>query len=313
VPFVHRATLKTGEDVVVKIQYPGIARTIRDDFRNLMLLLLPARLTRDWEVTKDQFDDLRLRLEQETDYLREAAMLQKVRSLFHEDDNIVVPRGYPQLSTSRVLTMERLPGIHLDDFLATNPSQALRNEFGKKILIAWYRMMFAGRLVYPDIHPGNFLFMDDGRLGVIDFGCMLEVDDTMWHLFRLVDRPLTTGNRQERIAAIKEWCWITDDAAEQDRIRLMDAYSEWCWRPRACGGLFDFGDEADFRRGVDLFLEATRKRYSRSRPCTPSIARQNFGWRSMLYRLKANFDVTEIAEREVKATGWGRSDYAPAR
>src|SRR2546423_12993141 len=59
---VHRATLKSGEEVAVKIQYPGIARTIRDDFRNLFLLLLPARLTRDWESTKEQCDDLRLRL-----------------------------------------------------------------------------------------------------------------------------------------------------------------------------------------------------------------------------------------------------------
>ena len=53
-----------------------------------------------------------------------------------------------------------------------------------------------------------------------------------------------------------------------------------------------------------------RKRYSRSRPCTPVIARQNFGLRSMLYRLKARIDIRPIAEEEVKVTGWDRSDYA---
>jgi predicted unusual protein kinase regulating ubiquinone biosynthesis (AarF/ABC1/UbiB family) len=310
---VHRATLKTGEQVAVKIQYPGIARTIRDDFRNLSLFLLPARLTRDWESTKDQFEDLRIRLEHETDYEREAATLQRVRPLFHEDDGIVVPRVFSEFSTSRVLTMERLNGMHLDQFLSTNPSEEVCNEYARKILVAWYRMLFAGRLLYADMHPGNFLFMEDGRLGVIDFGFMLEFDDTLWELMRKMDRPLTTGARQDRIDAIKEWSWITNDPADHDRVRLSEEYADWCWRARYCGGPFDFGDEADFRRGVDLFVEMMRRRYSRARPCTPVIARQHFGWRSMLYRLKAKFDVAEIAEREVKAAGWDRSEYAPPR
>src|SRR3954462_1723968 len=111
---VHRARLKTGEDVAVKIQYPGIARTIREDVRNLLLFMLPARLSRDWENMKEQFEDLRIRLEQETDYEQEAAMLQAVRPLFHEDDGIVIPKVYPQYLTARILTMERLDGLHLD-------------------------------------------------------------------------------------------------------------------------------------------------------------------------------------------------------
>src|SRR6185295_2986101 len=112
----------------VKIQYPGIAHTIRDDVRNLLMFMLPARLSRDWENTKEQLEDLRVRLERETDYEQEAASLERARKLFSEDDGIVVPRVYGQYSTGRVLTMERLPGVHLEEFLATNPSQELRNE-----------------------------------------------------------------------------------------------------------------------------------------------------------------------------------------
>ncbi len=76
------------------------------------------------------------------------------------------------------------------------------------------------------------------------------------------------------------------------------------------GGEYDFGDEADFRRGIDLFTEMVRKRYTRSRPNTPAIARCQFGWRSLLYQLKARIDVRAVAEEEVKVTGWDRSDYA---
>src|SRR6185436_10007378 len=162
---VHRARLKTGQEVAVKIQYPGIARTIREDLDNLLLFMLPSRLSADWENAREQFDDLRASLERESDYEQEAAMQAKVCALFREDDDIVVPRVFPEHSTARVLTMDYLEGKTLDDFVATNPSQALRNEFARKILRAWYRMLYAGRLFYADIHPGNFLFLDDGRLG----------------------------------------------------------------------------------------------------------------------------------------------------
>jgi predicted unusual protein kinase regulating ubiquinone biosynthesis (AarF/ABC1/UbiB family) len=308
---VHAALLKTGQEVAVKVQYPGIARTIREDIRNLMLFLLPGRLGRDWENTKEQLEDLGMRLERETDYGREAATQEKARTLFHEDDGIVVPRVYSEYSTSRILTMDRLKGVHLDEFLAGNPSQALRNEFARKILRSWYRMMYAGRLLYIDFHPGNFLFMDDGRLGVIDFGCLIEIDDTLWELFRNMDRALTTGQREDRIAAMKEWSWIGDGPEDEGRLRLSEEYADWSWRARYCGGPFDFGDEADFRRGVELFQQMVRKRYTRTRPCTPSISRQMFGFRSVFYRLRANIDVAPIAEEEVRATGWDRSDYAP--
>ncbi|MCI0685314.1 MAG: AarF/ABC1/UbiB kinase family protein [Gemmataceae bacterium] len=307
---VHRARLKSGQEVAVKIQYPGIARTIRADIRNLLLFLTPARLSRDWDNTKDQLDDLRMRLERETDYEQEAAMITRMRALFGEDDGIIIPRVIPELSTSRVLTMERAPGVHLQQFLAGNPSQEVRDAFACKIVVAWYRMMYAGRVIYGDMHPGNFLFMDDGRLGVIDFGFMIELDDTLWSLMEGVDRAITTGSYDERIACLKAWNWIGDDPAEQDRLRLAERFVDWQWRSRSDARAFDFGDEADFRRGVDLFVEMVRKRYSRSRPCAPAITRQFFGLRSLLYQLRAKLDMARIAEKEVRAAGWDRSDFA---
>jgi aarF domain-containing kinase len=307
---VHRARLKTGQDVAVKIQYPGMARAIREDFRNFFLALVTGRLNKDWQNTKDQFHDLRARLEQETDYVAEAAVQEQVRSLFREDDGIVVPRVYPEYSTARILTMELLEGVHIDKFMARDPSQEERNEFACKMMRAWARMVYAGRLSYADWHPGNFLFMDDGRLGVIDFGFVVAHGDEEWRLLRLMDRGMTTGRREDRIAAMKEWSCITDDPIDADRLRLHDEFAEWCWLARYRGVAFDFGDDVDFRRGVDLFIEMVRKRYNRAWPSTPAFARMNFGVRSMLYRLKAKIDYRIIAEEEVRATGWDRSDYA---
>jgi predicted unusual protein kinase regulating ubiquinone biosynthesis (AarF/ABC1/UbiB family) len=303
---VHRARLTSGEEVAVKIQYPGIARTIHADFGNLSLCLLPIRLSKAWEDSKNVLQDLRMRLEQETDYQAEARFLAKVQPLFHDQDGIVVPRVYPQHSTARILTMERLEGVHLDQYLASSPPQEQRDEFARKIFRAWCRMNFSGRLLYADLHPGNFLFMDDGRLGVIDFGFMLPIDDELWRLFQDIARALATGRREDRVAAVKEWAWITDDPADSERLRLCVEYTEWAWRSCYWEGPFDFGDEADFRRGIELFTEIVTRRYSPGRPCTGVLVRQDFGMRSLLYRLKARVDVRAIAEEEIKATGFDR-------
>ena len=84
---VHRARLRSDERVVVKVQYPGIARTIGEDIRNLALFMLPGRLDKDWEHVRNQMDDLRVRLEREADYVAEAATLIKARALFRDADH----------------------------------------------------------------------------------------------------------------------------------------------------------------------------------------------------------------------------------
>jgi predicted unusual protein kinase regulating ubiquinone biosynthesis (AarF/ABC1/UbiB family) len=304
---VHRARLKTGEEVAVKIQYPGVARAIKEDFANLFLFLFPNRLGRDWQSVRDQFDDLRSRLELETNYSQEAAHLQKARSLFNENDGVVVPKVYPQYSTSRILTMEMIQGVHLDEYLSVQPSQADRNERAIKLVRAWYRLFYSGRILYNDFHPGNFLFLDDGRVGLIDFGYVISLDDELWDLMRMTDRAMTTGLREDRIAAMKTWSGISDESSDQ--MRLYEEFAEWNWRSRSVAGPYDFGVESDFRRGVDIFAQMVRKRYARCHRVTMTSTRGNFGWRSLLYRLRANFDIRALAESEIRATGWDRSDY----
>lgn len=307
---VHAARLDTGEELAIKIQYPGIARTIREDFRNLLPFLLPARLTKDWDNTRDQFEDFCRRLEQETDYELEATQLERARALFREDDGIVVPRVYREYSTARVLTMERLEGLHIDQFLARNPSQEERNDVARKILRAWYRMMYAGRMLYADFHAGNFLVFEDGRVGVVDFGYVAPITDDLWELFRIIDRPLTTGREDERIDALKRWIAVTGEEPTEDHMRVAAEYADCTWRPRYCGGQFDFGDEAYFRRCLDLFAEMIRRRYSRGHAISPTVSRQQFALWSLMFQLKAKIDLRALAEEEVKAAGWDRSDYA---
>jgi predicted unusual protein kinase regulating ubiquinone biosynthesis (AarF/ABC1/UbiB family) len=307
---VHRARLKSGQTVAVKVQYPGIARTIRADFRGLLALMMPLRLSRDWENVKSRMDYIRQALEIETDYEQEARFQERARALFREDDQIVVPRVYGEFSTRRVLTMDYLDGHNVHEFLAGDPPQTVRNEYGEKLLRAWYRLFYAGHMNYVDIHPGNLLFLEDGRLGLLDFGCMVEHTAEEWELMRLSDRPLTTGRRDDRMAFLKLWLSLPADAPEDDSLKLLDEFAEVLWRPRSVAGEFDFADEQSFRRSIDLFFEMMRKRYTRGRPVDVYINRWDFAYRAMLYRLRAQVDVSRIAEEEVRITGWDRSAYA---
>ena len=112
---VHRARLKdSGRLVAVKIQYPNIGRTIRDDFRSMKAAAFPMRLTSNWDNFLAQGEDIERMLNLESDYEREADNLRIARQLFTEDDGMVVPEVIPELSTKRVLTMEYLEGVHLD-------------------------------------------------------------------------------------------------------------------------------------------------------------------------------------------------------
>lgn len=86
------------------------------------------------------------------------------------------------------------------------------------------------------------------------------------------------------------------------------SFADWCWRARYCGGPFDFGDRDDMRHGIDLFAKRFARRYVRAKPCTPVIARSQFGWRALLYRLEAKIGLRPIAEDEVKAAHWERPD-----
>jgi predicted unusual protein kinase regulating ubiquinone biosynthesis (AarF/ABC1/UbiB family) len=303
---VHRARLKSGEDVAVKVQYPAIGRSVRSDFRNLSAFLLPLRLGRGWEPVRAQMEEIRRVIEQETDYQREAEWQRRAHSLFHEDDPVLVPRVYDELSTRRVLTMEYLDGVHVRDFLASNPSQELRDRFGGLIVQAGCRLHYAGRLLYADPHPGNYLFRADGRLGLLDFGCVRPYTDREWECIRLADLAIRGGHDDE-VRAVRASLGLAE-GEETDPAHLAKSveYGRWMWRPYRHDGPFDFGDPCYLREGMDRFAAIGRVRVTVPwLPVNAFITRWYLGMGAMLYRLRARVDVRAINLRERLAAGWG--------
>lgn len=295
---VHRATLKTGERVAVKIQYPNISRTIRSDFRSLAGLMWPMRLSKDWDNIREQFDDLRRTVEQEADYEREARFMIRSRALFHDGEEIVVPRVFEAYSTPRVLTAEYLEGVHAPAFVASNPSPVQRDRAGELVLRTSFRIYYAGRFIYADPHPGNFLFMPDGRLGLIDFGCCREFSDSEWHYQREVDRGYHEGGEMLRQALARAAAQESADELSEDGLRALETMTHWLWEPLDHAGAFDFRSSDYMERGVRVYEDIVRARQWKSQPVNQWITRSFLGFRAMMYRLGARVDVGAIYREE---------------
>ncbi|MBI1921673.1 MAG: AarF/ABC1/UbiB kinase family protein [Geobacter sp.] len=299
---VHRARLKSGEEVAVKIQYPGIARTIKADLRNLRLLLQPLCLTEDWQNTLDKLADIERMLLMETDYDQEASFGKQARVLFTDADRVVVPRVYDEYSTKRVLTTEYLRGCHLDDFLAGNPSQEERDHFTTLLTVATFRLYYRLHWFLADPHPGNFIFMEDGRLGMIDFGCTRAMTDEEWLLICKLERANLERDEACLNRVIAKACLFDDpEEMEPERLEILRSGLNWNMEPWLKDGLFDFGEREFFMRGIESFMEMTRKRYTRGSPLYLWSNRFIFGGRAVCYRLKGRCEFRKIHQQESAA------------
>jgi aarF domain-containing kinase len=284
---VHRARLKSGEVVAVKIQYPGIARTIDSDIRNISGLLFPARLSKDWEYTKAQFEEVHRMLKLEVDYVHEAENMRLAREIFDPADGIVIPRVFEQYSTARVLTMEYLEGSHLREFMARRPGQASRNAFATKIYEAWTRMYRSG-MGYADPHSGNYVFMRDGRLGLLDFGCVQRYTPEELELLRTAERLL---DEPELLPDVLRRAGMPEkQIANKDCLEVMRKSCEWALEPLRVDGPFEFTAD-HLKRGLEIFSELTLKRYTQGHPVFVYWNRTIIGIRSLMYQLRAKVEI----------------------
>ncbi|MEQ1504020.1 MAG: AarF/ABC1/UbiB kinase family protein [Myxococcota bacterium] len=172
----HRARLPDGTPVVVKVLHRGVAAAVDTDLLALKAVLVGSRaLRRDRAEVEAAFDEIRDRLKEELDYLQEAVNLQQFHEALGADPRVRIPRLHHRLCTDRVLTMDQLPGRHLDAFLVDATREA-RVTAGRTLADLYYTEVFELRMLHADPHPGNYLFEDDGRVGLVDFGCVKRFD-----------------------------------------------------------------------------------------------------------------------------------------
>ncbi|HWD94363.1 MAG TPA: AarF/ABC1/UbiB kinase family protein [Verrucomicrobiae bacterium] len=167
---VHWAVTKDGGEVAVKIQYPAMREAIESDFRTLRTAGFAALLS--GHLPPSVVKEAQRGIVEETDYLREAKNLEFFGKALEPLKFVRVPKVYPELSSDRVLTMSRIPGLRLQDFLKTHPSQELRDQLGTGLTRLFFFQLFCVQALHADPHPGNYLLNRDGTIGLVDFGCV---------------------------------------------------------------------------------------------------------------------------------------------
>jgi ubiquinone biosynthesis protein len=186
---VHRATLPNHEDVVVKVQRPSAPRQIDSDLR---LMASVARVVRqrvrqlDFVDAGELVDEFARSIRQELDYQQEARNAETFRRNFAGNERVAVPRVWWRYTTSRLLTLERLDGTHVRDLELDTWEDADRRDLAYRLTDAWMTMIFRHAFFHGDPHPSNILHLDDGRLGLVDFGLAGRLTDAdMSRLTRL--------------------------------------------------------------------------------------------------------------------------------
>ncbi|REJ35182.1 MAG: ABC transporter [Bacillota bacterium] len=211
---VHRATLPGGADVVVKVRRPGIEDVIEVDLD--ILASLADLADERWPSGRVSFAEVVAEfsrtLRREMDYRLEAANTERFRRLFADDPRVVIPRIYSELSTSRLLVMEHIDGVKINDLerlraLGVDTAQLAR--LGAEVFL---RQVLIEGVFHGDPHPGNLFVLEDGRLGVIDFGIVGRLDERTMESVADLFIGVTQRDAERMIGGLVRLGALDDDA-----------------------------------------------------------------------------------------------------
>jgi predicted unusual protein kinase regulating ubiquinone biosynthesis (AarF/ABC1/UbiB family) len=172
---VHRAITRDGRAVAVKVQYPGIARSITSDLRNVGLLRRIVGAAFPGLDTRTLIDELGERLQEEVDYTREAQSQEMFAVWYDGHPFIRVPHVIPELSTARVLTSELVSGASFEELLTWDQHE--KDLAAETIHRFVFRSLYRLHAFNGDPHPGNYLFHRGGRVTFLDFGLTKRFTD----------------------------------------------------------------------------------------------------------------------------------------
>lgn len=255
---VHKAE-KDGAVLAVKIQYPGVAESVKSDLRMIKPIALRFLKLKESDV-KEYFEEVESKLLEETDYELELQNGQEIAKDSSHFKNLIFPRYYPELSGKKIITMDWIEGVPLSEFAKQNKDKALGNHIGQAIWDFYNHQIFGLKKVHADPHPGNFLVVDDNKVAVLDFGCVKTIPEDFFHSFvKLLDIDLEKeqDTLQEILTALG--MIIPDDTPENKAYilatftALLSVLSE----PYKATS-FNFGDDAYFNKLYQMGEEVSK-------------------------------------------------------
>lgn len=227
---VHRAVTHSGEQVAVKVQYPGVAEAVEIDLRNLHLILrLVKRMAPGLDV-KAVGGEVRERISEELDYELEAQNHRTIERAFAGHPFAVVPRVHTSISSRRVLVTDFLEGKRFEE--VKRMDDASRDRYGE-IVFRFFFDRERTRLVLGDPHPGNYLLLADGKVGFLDFGMVRRVPVEHLERERALGRAIGVRDARSVHELMSELGYLPDpDEFDPDDL-LDQVYSgaRWLFEP----------------------------------------------------------------------------------
>jgi predicted unusual protein kinase regulating ubiquinone biosynthesis (AarF/ABC1/UbiB family) len=176
---VHRATLRSGEAVAVKVQYPDIDRIVRSDLRALERITQVIAYFLPDHGVPDVYREVHKIILEELDYHREAANIERIAGNFVGRPDVSCPRVIADLSTQRVLTTTWIDGIKVSDLPALTAAGIDRKVLARLVINAYCQQIFGDRIYHADPHPGNLMVLPGPKLVFLDFGAVAEISPSM--------------------------------------------------------------------------------------------------------------------------------------
>jgi predicted unusual protein kinase regulating ubiquinone biosynthesis (AarF/ABC1/UbiB family) len=216
---VHRATLPDGRRVAVKIQYPGVAEALRADMQNAGMIMRLAKAIAPGLDAKAAAAELKERVLEELDYEYEAQNQRAFSRGYRGHPFIYVPDVITRLSRGRVLVTEWVDGVGFDDVKAL--PQAERDRFGEIVYRFCFGSIYHLQHFNADVHPGNYLLMDDGKVAFLDFGMTKQLDREQVAL-EIAAIDAASARDPERLRVALHDLGFLKDPKKVDAERLME-------------------------------------------------------------------------------------------
>ena len=225
---VHFAEDNQGQKLACKLQYPDMGSAVQADLKQLKLIFSLYEKYDSAISTQSIHEELSDRLKEELDYSHEIRNMNLYRHMLSDYNEITLPNPIESLSTNRLLTMTRIDGLKIMQFISENSGIEIRNQVALNMFKAWYVPFYKFGVIHGDPHLGNYSIRADGGINLMDFGCIrIFRPDFVTGVIELY-KALRDGNEEQAVNAYKRWGF---ENPSKELISVLNIWANFIYQP----------------------------------------------------------------------------------